>query len=86
MSDPSRQHTDPEKTPGEPPLADTATGAPDRVESRRRFVKASLAAAPIILTIRSRPAWAGEHDKDKPDKPGKSAKLSPTHFSHQPKK
>jgi hypothetical protein len=41
---------------GNPGASDASSAPPDA--ARRRLLKAGLSAAPIILTVRSRPAWA----------------------------
>ncbi len=46
--------------------------------TRREIIKAGIAAVPILLTLKSKPAWAKE------DKYTHSDKMSATHFSHHP--
>jgi hypothetical protein len=77
--------------PGEP----DAVLSSQVVASRRGFIKAGLAAGPIVLSVVNRPAWANndkDKDKDKDDKNrGKdglteSAAASSTHLSHHPRR
>jgi len=56
---------------------------------RRRFLQTGLAVSPVILTIKSQPAWAHHapgHNPPGQGKNKKSSQLSPTHLSHRPKK
>jgi hypothetical protein len=56
-----------EREDGHPELRETASGpAPKKVErqasdrriARRRVLQAGLALSPVVLTVKSRPAWA----------------------------
>lgn len=45
---------DPKKTTNTPEPKDSQNESPD---ARRRFIKAGLVGVPVILTLKSRPAW-----------------------------
>jgi hypothetical protein len=55
-----RDDQDNAQRPVNPGASDASSTPPDA--ARRRLLKAGLSAAPIILTVRSRPAWAQAND------------------------
>lgn len=51
-----------------------ATEPDDNSQSRRRMIKAGLIGAPLILTLKSRPAWGNDPNAD-----GQVSRFSITH-------
>lgn len=77
MSEESRKET------GNPTAAESANSE-GASGTRRDIIKAGLTAVPVLLTLKSRPAWAKKKPKDGTDNYTDSDRLSGTHFSHQP--
>jgi hypothetical protein len=89
-ADPARQLTEIDRGPEGPGRVPLLA---EPVASRRGFIKAGLAAGPIVLSVTNRAAWAKDKDKKDKDDKGRrkdglteSAAASSTHLSHHPRR